>query len=263
MPVERRGQVIALKSGQPATGGTRYSTGRRQPSRGGTSRMTRECQVRICERLGVQFPGPTRQFPGPTRQNENSPILGLCQLLPPAPDIGLPMLPPPCANNGREHVQQACATEAHRNLLNDFVGADEYRCRGSDAKHLGRLEIDEQLNFRRLLHWQVGWLLALENPACVDASQTIGIRKTASVTHQTSGCDERARLIDCRYPIAERQCGELFVPISEECICADHEAAGSQFSQRCEDGIDVSVATGMEQMELQPKEPCGSLQISR
>ena len=34
--------------------------GRRQPSCDGTSRMTRECQVRICERLGVQFPGPTR-----------------------------------------------------------------------------------------------------------------------------------------------------------------------------------------------------------
>ncbi len=34
--------------------------GRRQPSRGGTSRMTRECQVRICEGLGVKFPGPTR-----------------------------------------------------------------------------------------------------------------------------------------------------------------------------------------------------------
>jgi len=34
--------------------------GRRQPSRDGTSRMTRECQVRICEGLGVQFPGPTR-----------------------------------------------------------------------------------------------------------------------------------------------------------------------------------------------------------
>jgi hypothetical protein len=32
------------------------SNGRRQPSRGGTSRMTRECQVRICERLGVKFP---------------------------------------------------------------------------------------------------------------------------------------------------------------------------------------------------------------
>jgi hypothetical protein len=35
--------------------------GRRQPSCDGTSRMTRECQVRICERLAVKFPGPTRQ----------------------------------------------------------------------------------------------------------------------------------------------------------------------------------------------------------
>ena len=35
-------------------------SGRRQPSCDGTSRMTRECQVRFCERLGVQLPGPTR-----------------------------------------------------------------------------------------------------------------------------------------------------------------------------------------------------------
>jgi hypothetical protein len=35
--------------------------GRRQTSRGGTSRMMREYQVRFCERLGVKFPGPTRQ----------------------------------------------------------------------------------------------------------------------------------------------------------------------------------------------------------
>ena len=34
--------------------------GRRQPSRGGTNRMMREYQVRICERLGVKLPGPTR-----------------------------------------------------------------------------------------------------------------------------------------------------------------------------------------------------------
>jgi hypothetical protein len=33
---------------------------RRQPSCDGTSRMTRECQVGICERLGAKFPGPTR-----------------------------------------------------------------------------------------------------------------------------------------------------------------------------------------------------------
>ena len=55
--------------------------GRRQPSRGGTSRMNGEVQVRFCERLGVQFPGPTRQ-------NENPPHSGLCQLSP-ATDVPL------------------------------------------------------------------------------------------------------------------------------------------------------------------------------
>ena len=34
--------------------------GRRQPSSDGTSRISREAYVRICERLGVKFPGPTR-----------------------------------------------------------------------------------------------------------------------------------------------------------------------------------------------------------
>src|SRR5712691_10115454 len=66
MPVERREQAIAILSGQllsVPTGNRRNSmhNGRRQPSRGGTSRMMREYQVRICERLGVKLPGPTRQ----------------------------------------------------------------------------------------------------------------------------------------------------------------------------------------------------------
>ena len=29
---------------------------------GGTSRISREAYVRFCERLGVKFPGPTRQL---------------------------------------------------------------------------------------------------------------------------------------------------------------------------------------------------------
>jgi hypothetical protein len=60
MPVERRERVIAIWRGSTGNGRNPMFNGRRQPSRGGTSRMTRECQVRFCERLGVKFPGPTR-----------------------------------------------------------------------------------------------------------------------------------------------------------------------------------------------------------
>src|SRR5215471_3925989 len=65
MPVERRERVIAID--QVNCGrvtGRRKSlmiNGRRQSSCDGTSRMNREVHVRFCERLGVQFPGPTRQ----------------------------------------------------------------------------------------------------------------------------------------------------------------------------------------------------------
>ena len=56
----RRERAIAIWLGSTGNGRNPRFNGRRQPSRGGTSRMTRECQVRICERLGVKFPGPTR-----------------------------------------------------------------------------------------------------------------------------------------------------------------------------------------------------------
>jgi hypothetical protein len=61
MPVERREQAIAVWIGSTGNGRNPIINGRRRPSCDGTSRMTRECQVRICERLGVKFPGPTRQ----------------------------------------------------------------------------------------------------------------------------------------------------------------------------------------------------------
>src|SRR6516162_6247433 len=63
MPVERRGQAIVFEIGSTGDGRNPIINGRRQPSRGGTSRMNREVQVRICERLGVKFPGPTRPSP--------------------------------------------------------------------------------------------------------------------------------------------------------------------------------------------------------
>ena len=79
VPMRRRGadcSVLAMKRGNArrakgaghrhwvgptGNGRSLIISGRRQPSRDGTSRMNREVHVRICERLGVRFPGPTRQ----------------------------------------------------------------------------------------------------------------------------------------------------------------------------------------------------------
>jgi hypothetical protein len=68
MPGERRGRVTRVEiirvNGKPEE--LAGLGGRRQPSMGGTSRVSREAQARICEGLGVKFPGPTR-LPGCSR----------------------------------------------------------------------------------------------------------------------------------------------------------------------------------------------------
>ncbi len=48
--------------GSTGNGRNPIINGRRQPSLGGTSRMMREYHVRICEGLGVKFPGSTRHL---------------------------------------------------------------------------------------------------------------------------------------------------------------------------------------------------------
>jgi hypothetical protein len=80
MLVERREPAIAIWLGSTGNGRNPMFNGRRQPSRGGTSRMTRECQVRFCEGLGVKFPGPTRH----SRHFE---VGGDESGLPPIPDV--------------------------------------------------------------------------------------------------------------------------------------------------------------------------------
>jgi hypothetical protein len=66
MAVEGREQVTRIRiirvNGKPEE--LDGSDGRRQPSMGGTSRVSREAQARFCERLGVKFPGATRPKAG-------------------------------------------------------------------------------------------------------------------------------------------------------------------------------------------------------
>ena len=51
-----------------------------------------------------------------------------------------------------------------------LVGATEQREREGKAERFGSLEVDHQLSFCLLLDRQVSRLLALDNPATVDAS---------------------------------------------------------------------------------------------
>ena len=65
------------------------------------------------------------------------------------------------------------ALQQKASLFNHLVGTHEQRHRHVEAERFGGLEVDDQLELRRLLDWQIGGLLALENPAGVVADQAL------------------------------------------------------------------------------------------
>src|SRR5580704_9620090 len=87
--------------GSTSNGRNPIINGRRQPSLGGTSRMMREYHVRICEGLGVQFPGSTRQSRqiGDVRDESGSPPI--------APALANR------SNNGLGQFRPRCGAEPH------------------------------------------------------------------------------------------------------------------------------------------------------
>src|SRR5438128_6385923 len=90
-------------------------------------------------------------------------------------------------------------------LLDDLVGASEERERERKSERLGGLHVDNQLDSRDLLDRQVGGLVALENPAGVEAGDAIYLGSKAAVAHEAAGfnaCtaleDRRQRMTRCQ-----------------------------------------------------------------
>src|SRR5262249_59407467 len=67
--------------------------------------------------------------------------------------------------------------------LDHLVGNGEQPWREAQAECLGSVEVDHQLEFSRLHDRKVGRLLALENPAGVNAGQATRVSKARTVAH--------------------------------------------------------------------------------
>src|SRR5947209_6919105 len=101
--------------------------------------------------------------------------------------------PTPCENYVSATDRRNCpsAWPRKRSLpkqsLNQLVRALQQRVRDRDAKGLGRLAVDDELEFRWPQDRQIGWLRACEDLAGVNANFAIDVGEAHAVTQQAAG----------------------------------------------------------------------------
>src|SRR5215813_13051685 len=96
-----------------------------------------------------------------------------------------------------------------------------------DTERLCGLEVDNQFDFRGLLDRQVGRLFALQNSTSIKSDETMRFRNARPVTHQTSGGNELARLVDRWHRVLDREIRKLMAATGEECATPDDKSANS------------------------------------
>src|SRR6266851_6812780 len=102
-----------------------------------------------------------------------------------------------------------------RYSLKNLVGLQQYRLRDRQAKGLGGLEVDSQLELRRPLHGQIGRLRASEDLVHMGNTTAEQVGNARPIGDETAELHKLSRLIHRREPVPRGQVDDASALIEE------------------------------------------------
>src|ERR1700738_5060984 len=128
--------------------------------------------------------------------------------------------------------------------FDDLVDARQDRLGNGEAERLRGLEVDYQLECRRLLDRQIGRIGARENAADIGPGLANGSREARSVADQPAGLCEFTPIVHRRNGMTCCQRHELLAPAVE----AGHNRSGMQLDEGWESSVDLAFGAGLQEM---------------
>src|SRR5262249_37950989 len=119
-------------------------------------------------------------------------------------------------------------------------------------KGLGGLEVDDQLEFCRLLDGQLRGFLAFENTSGIDTELTVGLGTARPIAHQTTGPGKVTSRVHRGRPITGRK-GDDFIGPSDEKRGGGNQKRAGLPDRRSKGGVEVVVSANIENKELHAK----------
>src|SRR5262249_4459781 len=125
--------------------------------------------------------------------------------------------------------------------------------RDVDTERLCGLEIDDELERRRLHDRQITRFDASKNAASVDAGLAIGIGETDSVADQSTRLGELSERIDRDKARTCSKSNDILAPGHVEWIATDQQCVRTLPGERTEGSFDVAGRAGVDHPQLQSR----------
>src|SRR5262249_47552948 len=119
------------------------------------------------------------------------------------------------------------ASSAFVALFDDLIRPQQERRRDGEAEGLGGFEVDDELEFRRLLDGKVGGLCALEDLVHVDGSMSANLKGTEAVRHEPAGVYVCPLPVDTWKPMLYGDLREMFTVNAGDHIERDNDSANA------------------------------------
>ena len=145
--------------------------------------------------------------------------------------------------------------------FNHLVGAQQERLRDRQAKRLGGIQIDDEIEFGRLLDRDVAWLGPSQNLVNIVCGTAEQVEEVWSIRHQTSRFDGRPIALYRRQARIARQGVDASLVGEQDRIDTDVKSFRAVL-ELCEDGSNVLSSLDLESDNFEVNHACRCLNLA-